>query len=153
MSARPMVGVGVIVIKDNTILLGKRKNAHGEGTWSPPGGHLEFGESPQACAQREVVEETGLCVTNIRFVSFTNDIFMQEDKHYVTLFMLADYQSGTPTVLEPHKCQQWAWFTWQQLPQPLFLPLENLLASLVKHNSDVLFSHLPAKELYQYITR
>lgn len=33
---RPKVGVGVAIIKDGKVLLGKRKNAHGEGTWSFP---------------------------------------------------------------------------------------------------------------------
>jgi len=45
MNERPKVGVGVIIVKNNKILFGKRKNAHGEGSWSFPGGHLEFKES------------------------------------------------------------------------------------------------------------
>ena len=55
---RPKVGVGVFVFKDGKTLLGKRKNAHGDGTWNPPGGHLEFNESIEQCAQREVLENT-----------------------------------------------------------------------------------------------
>ncbi len=42
---RPKVGLGVLIFKDGKVLLGKRKGAHGEGTWCPPGGHLEFGET------------------------------------------------------------------------------------------------------------
>jgi 8-oxo-dGTP diphosphatase len=42
---RPKVGVGVIIKKDGKVLMGKRKNAHGDGTWSFTGGHLEFGEA------------------------------------------------------------------------------------------------------------
>ena len=40
MENRPKIGVGIIVIKDGKILFGKRKNAHNEGSWSFPGGHL-----------------------------------------------------------------------------------------------------------------
>lgn len=42
---RPYIGVAVIVVRDGRVLLGKRKNAHGAGTWQFPGGHLEYGES------------------------------------------------------------------------------------------------------------
>jgi 8-oxo-dGTP diphosphatase len=39
MGDRPKVGVGVCIVKDNKVLLGKRKNSHGDGTWAFPGGH------------------------------------------------------------------------------------------------------------------
>lgn len=130
MENRPKVGVGVIIVKDNTILLGKRKNAHGNGTWAPPGGHLEFGESLEYCAAREVMEETGLTLTNLRRGPYTNDIFLEENKHYLTVFMIANYTYGMPEVLEPQKCEIWDWFSWQDLPQPLFKPLANLLRDI-----------------------
>jgi 8-oxo-dGTP diphosphatase len=123
----PKVGVGVIVIKDGKVLLGKRKNAHGEGSWSFAGGHLDFGESIEECAVREVLEETGLKIKNIRMGPFTNDVFKQENKHYITLFVIADYESGTVKVMESDKCERWEWFEWDNLPRPLFLPIENLL--------------------------
>jgi 8-oxo-dGTP diphosphatase len=52
-----------------------------------------------------------------------------EDKHYVTVFVLAASESGTPEVLEPTKCERWAWFDWAALPEPLFLPLRHLVAT------------------------
>lgn len=127
MQQHPRVGVGVIVIHQSKVLLGKRKNSHGQDCWSFPGGHLEFGESLEQCAQREVLEETGITITNIRPAHYTNDIFAQENKHYITIFMQADYSSGIVQNLEPHKCTGWEWFAWSQLPQPLFLPIVNLL--------------------------
>jgi len=127
MENKPKVGVGVIVIKDGKILLGKRKNAHGEGAWSFPGGHLEFNETWENCASRETMEETGVAIKNIRFGTATNDIFQTEEKHYITIFMLADYNSGEVKVMEPEKCEKWEWFLWSQLPQPLFVAIQNLL--------------------------
>ena len=56
----PRVGIGVIVMRNGLVLLGERIGAHGAGTWALPGGHLEFGESVEQCARREVWEETGL---------------------------------------------------------------------------------------------
>jgi len=123
---RPKVGVGVIIIKNDKVLLGKRKNAHGEGTWCFPGGHLEFNEEIKDCAIREVKEETGIEIKNIRMGIFTNDIFKKEEKHYVTLFVISDYSFGEVKIMEPEKCEKWGWFEWDKLPQPLFIPIQNL---------------------------
>ena len=127
MEEQPKVGVGVFVIKDNKVLLGKRKNAHGEGTWCLPGGHLEFNEELEACARREVLEETGVTIKNIRFATITNDIFKKEGKHYITVFMRSEFDSGTVRLMEPDRCEKWEWFDWDKLPSPLFIPLQNLL--------------------------
>lgn len=127
MDNRPKIGVGVIIIKDGRILLGKRKNAHGEGSWSFPGGHLEFNEAVEECAIREVKEETGISIKNLRQGTFTNDIFEKEEKNYVTLYMISDFAAGEVRIMEPDKCEKWEWFDWHNLPQPLFLPIQNLL--------------------------
>ena len=125
---RPRIGVAAIIIRDGRVLLGKRKGAHGQGTWAFPGGHLEYGESIEACAQREVFEETGLHITGLRPGPYTNDIFPADNKHYVTLFVMATPVAGEPIVKEPQKCETWKWFEWDNLPTPRFLPLEHLLA-------------------------
>ncbi|EHY56511.1 hypothetical protein HRR83_002404 [Exophiala dermatitidis] len=97
-------------------LLGRRLNSHGSNTYALPGGHLEFGETFQECAAREVLEETGLVLNSstIRFLTATNDVMLAdqsqtgssdegqtktsysggttgagESKHYVTIFMTA----------------------------------------------------------------
>lgn len=136
MDYRPKVGLAVIIIRDNKVLLGRRKNAHGAGSWCFPGGHLEFNEAFIECAQREVREETGLQLTNIKPAAFTNDIFTQEGKHYVTLYFTAECDSGEPQLLEPDKCEGWAWFPWNNLPQPLFLPIQNLFKQGFRPLSD-----------------
>ena len=129
MEKRPFVGVAVIVIKNQKVLLGKRKNSHGSGTWQFPGGHLEFNESIKDCARRELFEETGIKIKNIRLGPYTNDIFEKEKKHYITLFVVADYDSGVLELKEPEKCEKWDWFEWGKLPEPSFLPIKNLMAS------------------------
>lgn len=132
MIERPKVGVGVCVIKDGKVLLGKRLNAHGQGTWAFPGGHLEFGETVSECSNREVAEETGLKITNIRRGPYTEDFFIADNKHYITLIMIADWQAGEPAVLEPHKCEEWHWFEWSQLPSPLFRTFQSLIESNIQ---------------------
>ena len=63
-----------------------------------PGGHLEFGEDFETCVKRESLEETGLPLKDIQFVTAANSIMIPEDKHYVTVFMTARIQGEN---LEP----------------------------------------------------
>ena len=121
----PRVGVGLIIRKDNKVLLGLRRNAHGAETWSPPGGHLKFMETIADCATREAMEETGCSVTNVQPPVFTEEFYPEEGKHYINLMLTADWATGEPEVREPEKCERWEWFAWDNLPSPLFLPLQN----------------------------
>jgi 8-oxo-dGTP diphosphatase len=123
------VGVGVFVFKDGKFIMQQRQGAHGAGTWSLPGGHLEFGESFEETARREVKEETDLNITNVRFGAVTNDNFVDEDKHYVTVWMISDWESGTAYITEPDKCIAQQWHTFDDLPANLFLPWNQLLDS------------------------
>jgi 8-oxo-dGTP diphosphatase len=124
---RPGVGIGVIVLREGRVLLGRRRNAHGEGSWSCPGGHLEFGETVEECAKRETGEETGMEIRQVRHAAFTNDLFENHGKQYITLFVTAEWTSGEPENLEPEFCDGWDWFKWDQLPEPLFPPVRSLL--------------------------
>lgn len=125
---RPLVGVSIIIKKGNKVLIGKRKNIPGHGEWGFPGGHLEFRECFEDCVKREVMEEAGIKIKNIKFQALTNDIRPKEKTHYVTLFFTADYGSGKVKNMEPEKCDGWQWVLWNKLPYPLFLPIDNLLA-------------------------
>jgi len=126
-SMNPRVGVGIIITKLNQVLLLKRLNVHGAGSWSTPGGHLEFGETPEECAPREVKEETNLDIGNISFKAITNDVFMAENKHYITIWFQCEYQSGEAVVMAAYESSEICWFDWNRLPQPLFLPFQHLL--------------------------
>jgi 8-oxo-dGTP diphosphatase len=126
-SIEPRVGVALMVVKEGRILLVRRKNSHGAGSWSTPGGHLEFGETPELCAARETLEETGITVRNIRFIAITNDIFREFNRHYVTIWMRAEPVSGIAHVADPDESDDCGWFRVDDLPRPLFLPFRHLL--------------------------
>lgn len=68
----PRVGIGVMVIRDGKVLLGRRQGSHGAGHYAWPGGHLEYMESFEECAKREVREETGIEIDNVRFLRLYN---------------------------------------------------------------------------------
>ncbi len=121
------VGVSVLVYNGDRILLEKRQNTHGAGTWGPPSGHIDFGEDPKHAAAREVLEETGVTIEDIEFRTITNDIFEAENKHYITVWMDSKYVSGDLKVSAPDEESQVGWFTWNALPEPLFLPVTHLL--------------------------
>ena len=131
MNQKPQVGTGMIITRNDKVLLMKRKGPHGKGTWSTPGGHLDFGETPEACAAREAKEEVGLEVTDVRFRTVTNDIFEATGKHYITIWMEGKSASGEPYIASEEEAEEIGWYAWDALPSPLFLPLENL----VKQNS------------------
>jgi 8-oxo-dGTP diphosphatase len=121
------VGVSILVHKGDRFLLEKRANVHGAGTWGPPSGHFDFGESIEDCAKRETREETGVDIDNIKFRVVTNDLFEKEQKHYITIWVDAEYVSGEPAVKAPEEESEVGWFSWDTLPEPLFLPLQHLL--------------------------
>ena len=78
---RPKVGVGILIFKDGKILLHKRKGSHGAGEYAFPGGHLEYMESFEDCAKREIAEECGVEVVNIRF-NYVANVAKYAPKHY-----------------------------------------------------------------------
>ena len=146
-SQQVQVGVGVFILQspfpssNPSFLIGKRIGSHGANTYALPGGHLEFQETPSSCASREVLEETGLAVQNLRFLTATNDVMKAEGKHYVTLFMVCERtdEGCEAQVLEKEKCEGWEWVTWDAFMEmvsegkngvggrKLFLPLLDLV--------------------------
>src|SRR3989338_11146631 len=124
--ARPKVGLGVIIFKEGKILLGRRKSRHANGVYSAPGGKLEYLESFEQAARREVVEECGLKIKNIKFFCLYNLKEYPPD-HYVNIGFTAEWESGEPQVLEPEKIDSWNWYALDKLPKPLFAMIPSYL--------------------------
>ena len=120
-SPRPKVGVGLLLIKNGKILLGRRKGSHGTGEYGGTGGHLEQMESFEACILRELAEEAGpgLRIRNLRFLCVSN-LKKYAPKHYVDIGMVAEWEAGEPQLMEPEKLEGWAWYDLDDLPEPLF---------------------------------
>ena len=132
--ARPKVGVGCFVTSakyPGCVLLGKRLNKDGLGTYALPGGHVEFGETFEETAVREVKEETNLDVENARTVAFVNCCRNDIGYHYLIPLVTAEYKGeDEPVNTEPNKCEGWKWTKWDEnLPKPLFYGLEDIISS------------------------
>ncbi len=126
-SLYPRVGVGVLVEQEGKVLLGLRKGSHGASTWAPPGGHLGFGELVEECGKRELLEETGLRAVSYMLGPWVENVMENGKRHYVTLFVHVSHFEGDTQLLEPNKCERWQWFSWNELPQPLFAPLASFI--------------------------
>lgn len=133
MNKKVGVGFGVMIKKGNKILLGKRHDdpkkasseLDGAGKWTMPGGKLEFGETFDEGARREILEETGLKINNLKVICVNEDII--KSAHFVTIGMVCDDYSGEPKVMEPDEITEWKWFDISNPPSPLYFPTAKLL--------------------------
>lgn len=131
-------GFGVILEKEGKILLGMRhpdpdkadsafKSA---GEWTLPGGKLEWGESFERGAIREVMEETGIAITNPRVISVHN--CKNEHAHFMTVGLVAHEWSGEASVTEPDEIIEWQWFDLNNLPQPRYFPSREVIENYLQ---------------------
>jgi 8-oxo-dGTP diphosphatase len=134
------VGVGVLIMNDEgKILLGKRHDDYvkssselkGAGTWTMPGGSLDFGESFEDAAKRETKEETGLTLGKVEVIALNAD--QTDTAHYVTIGLLGRDFTGEPQVCEPEKITCWQWFDPTDLPSPMYEPSKKLLTNFLHH--------------------
>ena len=114
-AARPMVGVGLVLIRDGKVFLGKRRGSHGEETWGSAGGHLEFGESLEGCARREAMEELGVSVGDLRFLCLSNIIAY--GRHYVDVEFLGELGDQEPEPTDSGAFSESGWFLVDDPPR------------------------------------
>lgn len=112
------IGINVFIIRNGKLLLGKRKNASGEGDWGLPGGHLEPNEKFKDAAARELMEETGMVAKDFVFKNVVNQ--PNNSKHYVQIGFEAVGIIGEPELKELDRCEEWRWFEIKKLPPNIF---------------------------------
>ncbi len=155
---RPRVGLGALIERDRKVLLGLRKGSHGAGEWCLPGGHHEQGFTIFQSIVNEVDEETGLAVIPVAIVSVADEMrYLESDgKQYTDLSILCDSPEGDPVVKEPHKCERWDWFSYDNLPSPL---MESTEITIRNYQEGVLYKErhgsvetLAAMRMFTYET-
>jgi ADP-ribose pyrophosphatase YjhB (NUDIX family) len=122
-------GCGVMVFNEkNQLLLGLRNSdetkadseLHEEGTWTMPGGNIEYGETFEEAGIREAKEETGIDLEDLEVICVQTD--KNEYAHYMSVGMVAHKFSGTPQAIEPDEIVKWEWFDLDKLPSNIFSP-------------------------------
>ena len=117
------VGAGAMIFNDQGMLfLSKRsmlaKNE--KGYWETPGGTVDFGETLEQAARREMLEEYGADIDIIEQWEAEDHIIPEDNQHWIAVTFLAKFKPGQePRILEPHKCDAIGWFALDNLPAPL----------------------------------
>ena len=132
-------GFGVIIERaDGKILLGKRHEDpdkadsafRSAGEWCLPGGKLEWGETFEEGAAREVMEETGIAIQDPQVISVHN--CMNQHAHFMTVGMATKEFSGEARVTEPDEITEWQWFSLDSLPSPRYFPSFEVIENYVQ---------------------
>lgn len=115
----------VIVLRgDKEILLSQRiEKGYGQGEYAIPGGKQKKGESLEACANRELMEETQLRILKSRPVSLYNNPNPNDPSQKIqTVGVLVEEWKGELATAEIDRHVKWEWYDIENLPEPLFEP-------------------------------
>lgn len=110
--SRPWIGIGIVVIKDDQVLLCRRGKPPNVGSWTLPGGAQDVGETCEEAARRELFEETGLTVGELFFCAHVDTI--RQDAagrvrfHYTILDFAARWSGGEPIAGSDVSAVEWA---------------------------------------------
>ena len=127
MPGRLQIAIGMLITRDDQVLLVKRRNGQGGAVWAPPAGHLEYGKSFEESVMRAAQEQIGAIITDITFLAITNDVFEMQKEHAITIWMAAHFVSDESARHAAYAMSTGGWFSWDALPEPLFPPFEHLL--------------------------
>jgi len=99
----PHIGVGILLIREKSLLLVKRKYNPDAGYWSIPGGHVDIGEKVIDAAEREAFEETGFKVKVIKLAGIIDKIMHNSkgkiEYHYILINYFVEQVEGDPNQL------------------------------------------------------
>jgi 8-oxo-dGTP diphosphatase len=108
---RPFVGVGVVVLKDESVLLIHRGKPPKSGEWSLPGGSQDVGETVRGTAAREVLEETGVVIAEPQFLEVIDAIIPDArgrvQFHYTLVDFWAEWAAGDPAAADDATHAEW----------------------------------------------
>jgi len=158
----PNVGVGtavVLVDREDKVLLMKRRSSHADGCWAVPGGWLDFEDKNLVeAAAREVLEEVALAI-DISKVTFDPVVTYENHGTFnsVTLYFFVPWTawSGSPTIMEPNKCEKLIWHSLHEPPPSPSFPNLEVALEKIRH-ANILWARLrayqEARENYAEIT-
>lgn len=128
----PRLGVGAALVREGRILLVQRLRAPEVGSWSFPGGKVDWMEPVEAALRREVAEEIGVRLGAISLLCLTDQIDPGAGEHWVAPVFLASEFDGEPSNLEPEKHAAVGWFSIDGLPDRLSLAVREALPHLAR---------------------
>ena len=107
----PLLGVGALIFRRDSILLVQRGRSPLKGYWSLPGGLVETGELLTHAVQREIFEETGLYIKPVRifeiFERIMRDTSGEPEYHYVLVDYVCKVVSGELRAADDVSQVQW----------------------------------------------
>lgn len=118
------VSCEMIIEHNGKVLMGKRGNIFGKGSYAFPGGHLEFGELVKDCVARELKEEVDIIPVDTELLCIINDyrnLPGEDVQQYIRFVFLVREFSGEIQNMEPDRCEGWEWYDKDNLPEPIFV--------------------------------
>lgn len=109
---RPVPAVGTVCFRGEDVLLIRRGTKPMAGDWSIPGGRIEYGETTEAAALRELKEETGITARITGLADVVDAIFTSRTtgditRHYILIDYAAIWLSGEPVAGDDADHAEW----------------------------------------------